>query len=88
MPDWTAESEAAFGAYVDALIGVIGHAERAEPLTGPEQGAPGDRQGVDGASPLQEGVAIDPESWAIRREETFCGVKQGLLGSSSPSASF
>lgn len=33
-----------------------------------------------------EGVAIDPESWAIRREETgnFCGVKQGLLGSSSP----
>src|SRR3977135_831337 len=32
MPDWTAESEAAFDAYVDALIGVIGHAHRAEPL--------------------------------------------------------
>lgn len=32
MPDWTAESEAAFDAYVDALIGVIGHADRAEPL--------------------------------------------------------
>lgn len=47
MPDWTAESEAAFGAYVDALIGVIDHAERAEPLTGP--GAPGNRHGVDGA---------------------------------------
>src|SRR6184192_3334038 len=32
MPDWTAESEAAFDAYVDALIRVIGHADRAEPL--------------------------------------------------------
>jgi SRSO17 transposase len=32
MPAWTAESEAAFDAYVDALIGVIGHADRAEPL--------------------------------------------------------
>ncbi|TIR48677.1 MAG: hypothetical protein E5X53_27995 [Mesorhizobium sp.] len=32
MPDWTAESEAAFDAYVDALIGVIDHAARAEPL--------------------------------------------------------
>ncbi|TJW10893.1 MAG: IS701 family transposase, partial [Mesorhizobium sp.] len=32
MPDWRAESEAAFDAYVDALIGVIGHADRAEPL--------------------------------------------------------
>lgn len=32
MPDWTAESEAAFDAYVDALIGMIGHADRAEPL--------------------------------------------------------
>lgn len=32
MPDWTAESEAAFDAYIDALIGVIGHADRAEPL--------------------------------------------------------
>lgn len=31
MPDWTAESEAAFDTYVDALIGVIGHADRAEP---------------------------------------------------------
>ncbi|MER8804898.1 hypothetical protein [Mesorhizobium sp. M0998] len=30
--DWTAESEAAFDAYVDALIGVIGHADRVEPL--------------------------------------------------------
>jgi SRSO17 transposase len=29
---WTAEIEAAFDAYVDALIGVIGHADRAEPL--------------------------------------------------------
>lgn len=43
MPDRTAESEAAFDAYVDALIGVIGHADRAEPLKGSEQGAPGDR---------------------------------------------
>ncbi|RWB94713.1 MAG: IS701 family transposase, partial [Mesorhizobium sp.] len=32
MPDWTAESEAAFDAYIDALIRVIGHADRAEPL--------------------------------------------------------
>ncbi|RWK27981.1 MAG: IS701 family transposase [Mesorhizobium sp.] len=32
MTNWTAESEAAFDAYVDALIGVIGHADRAEPL--------------------------------------------------------
>lgn len=53
MPDWTAQSEAAFDAYVDALIGVIGQAERAEPLKGSEQGGPGDRQRVDGASPLQ-----------------------------------
>ncbi|MER9940178.1 hypothetical protein NKJ67_34265 [Mesorhizobium sp. M0088] len=30
--DWTAESEAAFDAYVDALIGVIGHADLVEPL--------------------------------------------------------
>jgi SRSO17 transposase len=32
MTDWTAESEAAFDAYVEALIEVIGHADRAEPL--------------------------------------------------------
>lgn len=32
MTNWTAESEAAFEAYVEALIGVIGHADRAEPL--------------------------------------------------------
>src|SRR5580704_5465878 len=32
MTDWTAESEAAFDAYVEALVGVIGHADRAEPL--------------------------------------------------------
>ncbi|MFC0804823.1 hypothetical protein ACFHWW_04970 [Ensifer sp. P24N7] len=53
MPDWTAESEAAFDAYVDALIGVIGHADRAEPLKESAQGAPGDRQGVDDTNPLQ-----------------------------------
>jgi SRSO17 transposase len=32
MDTWTDESEAAFDAYVEALIGVIGHADRAEPL--------------------------------------------------------
>jgi SRSO17 transposase len=32
MTDWTAESEAAFDAYVEALVEVIGHADRAEPL--------------------------------------------------------
>jgi SRSO17 transposase len=32
MDAWTDESEAAFEAYVEALIGVIGHADRAEPL--------------------------------------------------------
>ena len=32
MDDWTAESEAAFDAYVGALVEVIGHADRAEPL--------------------------------------------------------
>jgi len=32
MDSWTVESEAAFDAYVEALIGVIGHADRAEPL--------------------------------------------------------
>jgi SRSO17 transposase len=32
MDAWTAESEAAFDAYVEALEGVIGHADRAEPL--------------------------------------------------------
>src|ERR1700739_5157865 len=32
MDSWTAESEAAFEAYVEALVGVIGHADRAEPL--------------------------------------------------------
>jgi SRSO17 transposase len=32
MEAWTAESEAAFDAYVEALVGVIGHVDRAEPL--------------------------------------------------------
>jgi SRSO17 transposase len=32
MDSWMKESEAAFDAYVEALIGVIGHADRAEPL--------------------------------------------------------
>ncbi|MDB5479907.1 MAG: family transposase [Caulobacteraceae bacterium] len=32
MNTWTEESEAAFDAYVEALVGVIGHADRAEPL--------------------------------------------------------
>ncbi len=32
MDSWTAESEAAFDAYVGALVEVIGHADRAEPL--------------------------------------------------------
>jgi SRSO17 transposase len=32
MESWTAESEVAFDAYVEALVGVIGHADRAEPL--------------------------------------------------------
>jgi SRSO17 transposase len=32
MTDWTAESEAAFDGYVEALVEVIGHADRAEPL--------------------------------------------------------
>jgi SRSO17 transposase len=32
MYSWTCESEAAFDAYVEALIGVIGHADRAAPL--------------------------------------------------------
>jgi SRSO17 transposase len=32
MDSWTLESEAAFDAYVEALVEVIGHADRAEPL--------------------------------------------------------
>jgi len=32
MDTWTLESEAAFDAYVEALVDVIGHADRAEPL--------------------------------------------------------
>ena len=32
MDGWTGESEAAFDAYVEALVEVIGHADRAEPL--------------------------------------------------------
>jgi SRSO17 transposase len=32
MDTWTKESEAAFDAYVEALVGVMGHADRAEPL--------------------------------------------------------
>jgi SRSO17 transposase len=32
MDTWTDKSEAAFDAYVEALIGVIGHADRSEPL--------------------------------------------------------
>jgi SRSO17 transposase len=32
MDAWTQESEAAFDPYVEALVGVIGHADRAEPL--------------------------------------------------------
>jgi SRSO17 transposase len=34
MDTWTDESEAAFDAYVEALIDVIGHADRAEPQKG------------------------------------------------------
>lgn len=32
MDSWTAESEAAFDGYVEALVEVVGHADRAEPL--------------------------------------------------------
>src|SRR5271156_5621049 len=32
MDAWTSESEAAFDDYVEALVGVVGHADRAEPL--------------------------------------------------------
>lgn len=32
MDSWTAASEAAFDAYVEALVEVVGHADRAEPL--------------------------------------------------------
>jgi SRSO17 transposase len=32
MDTWTDKSEAAFDAFVEALVGVIGHADRAEPL--------------------------------------------------------
>ena len=32
MDGWTQESEAAFSAYVDQLVKVIGHANRADPL--------------------------------------------------------
>lgn len=32
MDSWTVDSESAFDAYVDALVDVIGHADRAEPL--------------------------------------------------------
>lgn len=32
MDIWAAESEAAFEAYVETLVDVIGHADRAEPL--------------------------------------------------------
>jgi SRSO17 transposase len=32
MDSWTQESEAAFLAYVDDLVKVIGHADRADPL--------------------------------------------------------
>lgn len=32
MDSWAVESESAFDAYVEALVEVIGHADRAEPL--------------------------------------------------------
>ncbi len=32
MDTWTQESEAAFSTYVDHLVKVIGHADRADPL--------------------------------------------------------
>jgi hypothetical protein len=32
MDTWTSQSEAAFDAYVEALVEVVGHADRAEPL--------------------------------------------------------
>ena len=48
------------------------------PFSREERSAPGDRQGVDGASPSHEGVAnrIDPESCADARE----GIGEALTG--------
>lgn len=49
MDTWTDESEAAFDAYVEALVGVIGHADRAEPLKDYCVGLlmPGERKSVE-----------------------------------------
>ena len=49
MDTWTDESEAAFDAYVEALVGVIGHADRAEPLKDYCLGLlmPGERKSVE-----------------------------------------
>jgi SRSO17 transposase len=49
MHEWTQESEAAFSAYVESLIEVIGHADRAEPLSDYCLGLllPGDRKSVE-----------------------------------------
>ncbi len=49
MDTWTDESEAAFDAYVEALVDVIGHADRAGPLQDYCIGLmlPGERKSVE-----------------------------------------
>jgi SRSO17 transposase len=49
MDEWTHENEAAFAAYVESLVEVIGHADRAEPLSDYCLGLllPGERKSVE-----------------------------------------
>jgi SRSO17 transposase len=65
MTNWTAESEAAFDAYVEALIEVIGHADRAKPLKDYSLGLliPMERKSVE---PLAAVTAPRPRLGPIR----------------------
>ena len=63
MDPWTEDSEAAFSAYVDSLIEVVGHADRAAPLKDYCLGLlmPGERKSVEPlaavTSPARVGAA-------------------------------
>lgn len=63
MPERTSESKAVSHGY---LIRVIGNADRAEPLKGSEQGAPGDRQEQMVQIHCNERVAVHIDPWVKR----------------------
>jgi SRSO17 transposase len=65
MDSWTAEGETAFEAYVETLVEVIGHADRAEPLKDYCLGLllPVERKSVEPlAAPASGTFAVSPSS--------------------------